>query len=100
MTKYAMAPEAEDIGSHYVDQNFLFQFSSQNIDKIKRAAPYVLSTLHYLIATYTRLFFLTKKSTLHALIRYLHVYSKTIESTIFAPPKMIEQGRTCKVLPF
>ena len=45
MTKYAMAPEAEDIGSHYVDQNFLFQFSSQNIDKIKWAAPYVLSNL-------------------------------------------------------
>ena len=45
MTKYAMAPEAEDFGSHYVDQNFLFQFLSQNIDKIKRAAPYVLSNL-------------------------------------------------------
>ena len=42
------------------------------------------------------LIFLTKKSTLHALIRYIHVYSKTIESAIFAPPKMIEQGRTCK----
>ena len=34
MTKYAMAPEAEDIGSHYVDQNFSFQFLLQNIDKI------------------------------------------------------------------
>ena len=45
MTKYAMAPEAEAIRSHYVDQNFLFQFLSQNIDKIKRAALYVLSNL-------------------------------------------------------
>ena len=45
MTKYAMAPEAEAIGSHYVDQNFLFQFLSQNIDKIKRLALHVLSNL-------------------------------------------------------
>ena len=27
---------------------------------------------------------------------YIHVYSKTIESAIFAPPNIIEQGRTCK----
>ena len=30
-------------------------------------------TLQYLIALYTRLFILTKKSILHALIRYIHV---------------------------
>ena len=45
MTKYAMAPEAEAIGSHYVDKKFLFQFLSQNIDKIKRAAIHVPSNL-------------------------------------------------------
>ena len=40
-----MAPEAKDIGSQYVVQNFLFQFLSQNIDKIKWATLYVLSNL-------------------------------------------------------
>ena len=40
-----METEAEAIGSHYVDQNFLFQFLSQNIDKIKRAALRVFSNL-------------------------------------------------------
>ena len=43
MTKYAMAPEAEAFGSHYVNEKFLFQFLWQNIDKIKRATLYVLS---------------------------------------------------------
>ena len=38
-----------------------------------------IHTLHYLIALHARVFFWQKKSTLHALIRYLHVYSKTIE---------------------
>ena len=41
MTKYAKAPEAVAIGSHYVDQILLFQFSLQNIDKIKLATFYV-----------------------------------------------------------
>ena len=45
MTKYAMATEAEAIGSYNVDQKFLIQFLLQNIDKIKRATLYVVSNL-------------------------------------------------------
>ena len=44
LTKYAMATEAEVISSIYVDQNFLFQYLMQNIDKIKGATLYVLSS--------------------------------------------------------
>ena len=40
-----MAPGAEVISSLYVDQKILFQFLLQNIDKIKRATLYVLSSL-------------------------------------------------------
>ena len=45
LTKYAMATGAEVISSLYVDQNLLFQFLMQNIDKIKGAALYLLSRL-------------------------------------------------------
>ena len=45
MTKYAMATEAEAIGSYNVDQNFYIQFLLHNIDKIKRATLYVVSNL-------------------------------------------------------
>ena len=45
LTKSAMAPGAEVIRSLYVDQKFLFQFLLQNIDKIKGATLYVLSSL-------------------------------------------------------
>ena len=40
-----MLPGAEVISSLYVDQNFLFQFLLQNIEKIKGATLYVLSSL-------------------------------------------------------
>ena len=45
LTKYAMATEAEVISSIYVDQNFLFQYLMQNIDKIKGATLYLHSRL-------------------------------------------------------
>ena len=45
LTKSAMAPGAEVIRPLYVDQKFLFQFLLQNIDKIKGATLYVLSSL-------------------------------------------------------
>ena len=40
-----MAPGADVISTLYVDQKILFRFSLQNIDKIKGATLYVLSSL-------------------------------------------------------
>ena len=40
-----MVPEAEAIGSHFVNQKILFKFLLQNIDKIKWTTLHVLSNL-------------------------------------------------------